>query len=113
MMEKIAPYKSKAQRRWMHAAEDRGEVPEGTADRWEKHTPKGKKLPERVKKAFLHAIYDKDVEHAFAKFARRLKKLPPVPTAILEQREAMRAQAEKLKGKSPVAARVAKNPRLT
>jgi hypothetical protein len=39
------PFKSEAQRRWMFAAEDRGEVPEGTAQRWAKHT-KGKDLPE-------------------------------------------------------------------
>jgi hypothetical protein len=44
------PYKSKAQRRFFHAAEDRGEIPEGTAKRWEKHTPKGKSLPERAAK---------------------------------------------------------------
>ena len=43
------PFKSKAQRRWMYAAEARGEVEPGTADRWQKET-KGKKLPERVKK---------------------------------------------------------------
>jgi len=38
------PFKSKAQRRWMHANEPK------MANRWEDHTPKGKKLPERVKK---------------------------------------------------------------
>lgn len=38
------PFRSSAQRRWMHANE-----PE-MADRWEAHTPKGKKLPERVGK---------------------------------------------------------------
>lgn len=42
------PFKSQAQRRWMYAAEARGEVPEGTAERWQAHTPKKKKLPERV-----------------------------------------------------------------
>lgn len=41
------PFKSEAQRRWMYAAESRGEVPKGTAERWERHT-KGKQLPERV-----------------------------------------------------------------
>lgn len=38
------PFKSQAQRRWMHANE-----PE-MAKEWEKHTPKGKKLPNRAKK---------------------------------------------------------------
>jgi hypothetical protein len=38
------PFKSKAQRGWMHANE-----PE-MAKRWEKETPKGKRLPEKVGK---------------------------------------------------------------
>ena len=33
----------------MHAAEERGEIPKGTAKRWEKHT-KDKDLPEKVAK---------------------------------------------------------------
>ena len=41
------PFKSKAQQRFMFAAEDRGEVPEGTAKRWADHTPDLKKLPEK------------------------------------------------------------------
>jgi len=36
------PFKSQAQRAWMYANH-----PE-MAKRWEKHTPKGKKLPEHV-----------------------------------------------------------------
>lgn len=44
------PFSSKAQRRFMYAAEARGDVPKGTASRWEKHT-KNKNLPEHVKKA--------------------------------------------------------------
>jgi len=44
------PFKSKAQRRKFHAMKDRGEISEKTVKRWEKHTPKGKKLPERVGK---------------------------------------------------------------
>lgn len=43
------PYKSQAQRRFMYAAEDRGDVPKGTASRWSDETPNEKKLPERVK----------------------------------------------------------------
>lgn len=38
------PFKSKAQRKWMHA--NRPEM----AKRWEDETPKGKSLPEHVKK---------------------------------------------------------------
>ena len=42
------PFKSKAQRKWMHAAEGRGEVTKGTAKRWEKHTKNPDSLPERA-----------------------------------------------------------------
>lgn len=43
------PFKSEAQRRWMHAAEARGELEPGTAARWQEHTKRQKKaLPERV-----------------------------------------------------------------
>lgn len=44
------PFKSKAQQRWMFAAEARGEVPKGTAKQWADETPNIKKLPERVKR---------------------------------------------------------------
>lgn len=43
------PYKSQAQRRFMYAAEERGDVEEGTAARWSKETKNIKGLPERVK----------------------------------------------------------------
>lgn len=38
------PFKSTAQRRWMHATHPK------MAEEWEEHTPEGKKLPERVSK---------------------------------------------------------------
>ena len=38
------PFKSEAQRAWMYANK-----PE-MAKKWEKHTPKGKKLPKKVRK---------------------------------------------------------------
>ena len=55
------PLVSKAQRRYFHWAEAAGKLAPGTAAKWEAHTPKGKKLPERVhpkddaaeKKAFV------------------------------------------------------------
>ena len=43
------PFKSQAQRRYMYAAEERGDVEEGTASRWSKETKDIKGLPERVK----------------------------------------------------------------
>ena len=44
------PFRSEAQRRWMHAAESRGEVAKGTSHRWEHETPNKKKLPRHVRK---------------------------------------------------------------
>jgi len=37
------PFKSKAQRRWMYANDPK------MAQEWSEHTPKGAKLPEKVK----------------------------------------------------------------
>ena len=44
------PFTSRAQQRFMFAAEARGELPEGTARRWAHETKDIKKLPERVRK---------------------------------------------------------------
>lgn len=44
------PFKSKSQQRFMFAAEERGDVPKGTAMEWAHKTPNIKKLPEKVKK---------------------------------------------------------------
>lgn len=38
------PFKSQAQRKWMYANDSE------MAEKWEAHTPKGKKLPKKVKK---------------------------------------------------------------
>ena len=47
------PLKSKAQQRFLFAAEARGEVPKGTAEKFVAETPKGKlkRLPEYVSRA--------------------------------------------------------------
>lgn len=44
------PYKSKAQQRFMFAAEKRGDVKKGTAKKWAHETKDMKDLPERKKK---------------------------------------------------------------
>lgn len=44
------PFKSQQQRKWMFAAEDRGEVPKGTAEKWAKDTPNMEDLPKRAAK---------------------------------------------------------------
>lgn len=41
------PLQSKAQQRYMFWAESKGKIPQGTAERWAKHTPDIKNLPER------------------------------------------------------------------
>ena len=46
----MSPFKSKKQARWMFAAEKRGEVAPGTAEKWANHTPNLKKLPNKVSK---------------------------------------------------------------
>lgn len=43
------PFKSKAQQRYFYAAEDRGDLPKGTAEEWSKETD-FEGLPERAKK---------------------------------------------------------------
>ena len=45
------PFKSQAQRRYMYAAAERGDVPKSVVDEFEEKTPKNKKLPKKVKKA--------------------------------------------------------------
>ena len=52
------PFKSKAQQRFMYAAEARGDVAKGTAERWQKET-RGESLPERVKKKIKSDIIAK------------------------------------------------------
>lgn len=44
------PFKSKAQQRFMHAAEARGDLPKGTASRWAAETKNIKDLPNKKKK---------------------------------------------------------------
>ena len=44
------PFKSKAQQKWMFAAEARGEIKKGTARRWAKHTSNIKSLPKKKKR---------------------------------------------------------------
>jgi len=56
------PFKSKAQMRWMFAAERRGEVPKGTAKRWAHETSSIKSLPEKKSKkkaSLLDTLTDK------------------------------------------------------
>jgi hypothetical protein len=73
------PFKSKAQRGWMFANEP------AMAKRWAAHTPKGKKLPEHVKKA---EELGPKVQAALAKLAVQVQQqqmipgAPPVPKLV-------------------------------
>ena len=70
------PYRSKAQQRFIFAAEERGDVPKGTAKKWAEHTKNIKSLPEHVKKA------EEDLVHSFYKIAKELlskSKNLPIP----------------------------------
>jgi hypothetical protein len=96
--EKIAPFKSDAQRRWMFAAEDRGEVPKGTADRWAKHTKNIKKLPEHVKKANIDYVKN------FQKITEKILSLKENPSIKPEEKIKLEidfAKQKKFKGLSP------------
>lgn len=44
------PFKSEAQRRKFYAMKARGQISSHTVKKWEAHTPKGKRLPERLHK---------------------------------------------------------------
>lgn len=43
------PFKSEAQRRKFYELQRQGKMPASTVRAWEMETPKGKKLPDRVK----------------------------------------------------------------
>jgi len=59
------PIKSKAQMRYLFSAQERGEIPKGTAEKFVKETPKSKlaKLPE----------YKKQDEKTMRKYAKAKK----------------------------------------
>lgn len=56
------PYKSDAQRKYFHAAEERGEISKSTVDEFDKAS-KGKDLPEKVSVSKAHKI-KKLADHA-------------------------------------------------
>jgi len=98
------PFKSEAQRKWMFAAEDRGEVPKGTAERWAKHTPNIKNLPEKVKKHEKKSSFDSEISACFVKIAKifnSAKDKRPAD-AISEGAQINQARLEKMKGMDPI-----------
>lgn len=91
------PFKSKAQQRFMFAAEARGDVPKGTAKRWAHHTDDIKDLPEKkamfrdyefapsavealdVKLAAVREELAQSVQNIMAK-KQQASGLPPIPS---------------------------------
>lgn len=63
-LKKESEFKSKAQRRKFYAMEERGEISKKTLNEWEKETPKGKKLPERVKKSSVQELKMEELRNA-------------------------------------------------
>lgn len=76
------PAKSKAQLRFLFAAEARGELPKGTAREWAHATPNIKKLPERLHKPKKDS--DKDRKKSREK-AARLMKMASVALSLRKQ----------------------------
>ena len=72
------PFKSKKQMGKFFAMEDRGDLPEGTAERWAHHTKNIKKLPEKVHKKAASFDYQLgfDVGQALVKQAVGIEQAP-------------------------------------
>jgi hypothetical protein len=66
------PYKSDAQRKFMHAAMDRGEIKPSVVKEYDRAS-KGKKLPEHVRVA-KQAVRDHNKMHAAVRRAHGMKK---------------------------------------
>lgn len=52
---------------------DRGEIPRSTVEEWEDATPKGKKLPEKVKESFDRGMVDALARFGFKQAAEELR----------------------------------------
>jgi len=91
------PFKSKAQQRFMFAAEDRGEVSKGTARRWAKHTKNIEDLPEKVHSKESAAWFGRNVAMPAVRGAAKpvewlLNKIhAPAGTAVGKYRSGLRA----------------------
>lgn len=84
------PFKSQSQRRFFYAAARRGEIPDETVKRWEKETPKGKKLPERVMRKEADTPLEDAIESRENSSIRLLREL----AAIRDPRERARYVAD-------------------
>lgn len=74
------PFKSQAQRRLFYAKARRGEISDETLKKWNEETPKGKKLPDRVKTASFDA-------GAAAALKKSIESSPPPAGPVQKLRE--------------------------
>lgn len=81
------PFKSQKQRAYFHHLKSIGKMDQETIDKWEAHTPKDKKLPERVeKKAMLNSFWNgfsKKAEENFVS-ANPIGDIPGAPEKMLK-----------------------------
>jgi len=93
------PFKSKAQQRFMFAAEAKGELKPGTARKWAHETKDIKALPDHVKRAFMIGVVNelnklatykspKDAPDFKTMKANRVK-LTPEERALVMERKAV------------------------
>ncbi len=81
-LEKEAPFKSESQRRKFYAMKSRGEISGKEVKKWERATPKGKKLPERLHRK---SAEEKDaILGAIARTALKGGKAMLMPTTKLQ-----------------------------
>jgi hypothetical protein len=88
------PFRSKAQQRWMFAAESRGELKPGTAHRWADHTKDMKSLPERAeteKKGFSMNFEQLAAKAAETTFVNNLAAATQISPQLIHQLAKMAA----------------------
>jgi hypothetical protein len=111
------PFASEMQRRKFYAMAERGEISPATVKRWEQETPKGEKLPKRVKQAFLEGMADafEHFGHKMAAQECRLKIPQPSQGAFHGLDGAFQAETDKNTGIDQVAPETPQAPveRLT
>ena len=83
------PFKSKKQHRYFRYLESQGKLPQGTSDKWVKHTDNMKNLPESVKEAARSRIVNSRTTAAFNPISIQKQELDAINT-------------DKMKGMTPV-----------
>lgn len=103
------PFSSKAQQRFMFAAEARGDLPKGTARRWAHHTDDIKDLPERVEDKKESSVF---VPTALEVLAQKAAAANPALGSLVQSVQAKQKAEQLAKGipQMPTNAERLKNP---